>query len=77
MYHKVAMVVVLCVVLCILIATIEDEAFAATKTKMIERHGVGGSLGTKEIDKKKLATKSQMWIGFGSVAVAFAVVKFW
>jgi len=77
-------VAMLCAVLCFSLALFTEDAQAQdskeTKNsdkKIAAKKGVGNSLHTPdEGDKKPGVTKTQMWLGIGSIGVMWIVVKY-
>lgn len=78
--RKVAAVLTLCVVVCMLVCLITETAFAAGNSS-----GLGKDLSMKKglevldggmnVDEDRLPSKLQKILGIGSVFVAIAVVK--
>lgn len=78
--RKVAAVLTLCVVVCMLVCLITETAFAARDSSKFDKDlsmkkGLDVLDGGMNVDEDRLPSKLQKILGIGSVFVAIAVVK--
>ena len=79
--RKLAGAALVCFLLCLVFAVFAETADAQESVakgadkSIATKQGVGGSLGTKEIDAEKLPGKIEIGIAVGSFMVMIAVVK--
>ena len=74
----------ICAVLCLSLALFTQDAYAqdskdskSSDKKVAQRKGISGSLAApKDDDESEGPTKTQMWLGLGSCAVMWIVVKY-
>mgnify|MGYP006864771332 CR=1 FL=1 len=73
---KLLIATVLCLGLCVAFCLMVDQAHAAGAGDKNLASKTGTQLGTKEFDKDRLPGKGKMAMGFGSIFVMIAVMKY-
>lgn len=72
---KLLVAAVLCLGLCVVFCLLVDKAHAAGGDQKLAAKK-GTELGTKEFDKDRMPGKGKMAMGFGSIFVMIAVMKY-
>lgn len=73
---KLLIAAVLCIGLSVAFCLVVDQAHAAGSGDKNLASKTGTELGNKEFDKDKLPGKGKMAMGFGSIFVMIAVMKY-